>query len=110
MIRRPPRSTLFPYTTLFRSLAQRFSFDVRHDVIQQVAGCAGVVQRQDVGVVEPGGDLDLAQEPFRAESGGYLVAENLDGDGAVVSPVAGQEHDRHPTPAELPLERVAVRQ
>src|SRR5256885_12966129 len=26
MIRRPPRSTLFPYTTLFRSLKQRFSF------------------------------------------------------------------------------------
>src|SRR2546427_10582501 len=24
MIRRPPRSTLFPYTTLFRSLAERF--------------------------------------------------------------------------------------
>src|SRR2546430_9912810 len=26
MIRRPPRSTLFPYTTLFRSI-----FEVRHD-------------------------------------------------------------------------------
>src|SRR5256885_11359405 len=25
MIRRPPRSTLFPYTTLFRSQANRFS-------------------------------------------------------------------------------------
>src|SRR2546429_5114539 len=25
MIRRPPRSTLFPYTTLFRSLARDFS-------------------------------------------------------------------------------------
>src|SRR3712207_8778661 len=25
MIRRPPRSTLFPYTTLFRSLQQRLS-------------------------------------------------------------------------------------
>ena len=24
MIRRPPRSTLFPYTTLFRSLNQKF--------------------------------------------------------------------------------------
>src|SRR3712207_7132008 len=24
MIRRPPRSTLFPYTTLFRSMADRF--------------------------------------------------------------------------------------
>src|SRR5258708_18132168 len=26
MIRRPPRSTLFPYTTLFRSLARRWVF------------------------------------------------------------------------------------
>src|SRR5690349_24230231 len=26
MIRRPPRSTLFPYTTLFRSIAAAFSF------------------------------------------------------------------------------------
>src|SRR2546429_6935723 len=26
MIRRPPRSTLFPYTTLFRSAATRFGF------------------------------------------------------------------------------------
>src|SRR2546427_3190442 len=26
MIRRPPRSTLFPYTTLFRSLAQHADF------------------------------------------------------------------------------------
>src|SRR2546425_12405854 len=30
MIRRPPRSTLFPYTTLFRSLAQ---LAARHDVV-----------------------------------------------------------------------------
>src|SRR5258705_9190581 len=32
MIRRPPRSTLFPYTTLFRSVAQSNSLDiyVRH--------------------------------------------------------------------------------
>src|SRR5260221_9414631 len=28
MIRRPPRSTLFPYTTLFRSLSKRFPFGV----------------------------------------------------------------------------------
>src|SRR5690606_40765101 len=26
MTRRPPRSTLFPYTTLFRSVAERFEF------------------------------------------------------------------------------------
>src|SRR3712207_7764159 len=29
MIRRPPRSTLFPYTTLFRSRAERGPVDVR---------------------------------------------------------------------------------
>src|SRR2546426_3826976 len=28
MIRRPPRSTLFPYTTLFRSLARWLRYDV----------------------------------------------------------------------------------
>src|SRR5258708_8266111 len=36
MIRRPPRSTLFPYTTLFRSRgfeqARRFSADASHEL------------------------------------------------------------------------------
>src|SRR5258708_21727507 len=32
MIRRPPRSTLFPYTTLFRSLVE-LALTVVHDVI-----------------------------------------------------------------------------
>src|SRR3712207_7953680 len=31
MIRRPPRSTLFPYTTLFRSLVQRIANEVALD-------------------------------------------------------------------------------
>src|SRR5258708_12695534 len=36
MIRRPPRSTLFPYTTLFRSLGRR-----RGDCRNRVPGCGG---------------------------------------------------------------------
>src|SRR3712207_7201530 len=35
MIRRPPRSTLFPYTTLFRSLADRFQHPVARLAVQQ---------------------------------------------------------------------------
>src|SRR2546422_5928041 len=35
MIRRPPRSTLFPYTTLFRSQARR-------DPLQPVYGCSRI--------------------------------------------------------------------
>src|SRR5260370_23242905 len=34
MIRRPPRSTLFPYTTLFRSLRQFRFCDCRHLELQ----------------------------------------------------------------------------
>src|SRR5690348_17472021 len=40
MIRRPPRSTLFPYTTLFRSLADRLGAAVEQlgVVLDEVAG------------------------------------------------------------------------
>src|SRR5256885_11629653 len=48
MIRRPPRSTLFPYTTLFRSSVHSYADDSRHgaataDVhgrrVEATAGC-----------------------------------------------------------------------
>src|SRR5258707_10145614 len=38
MIRRPPRSTLFPYTTLFRSGAERVSTPVRELLVEKGAG------------------------------------------------------------------------
>src|SRR2546429_2466380 len=39
MIRRPPRSTLFPYTTLFRSAGQHWEWDgVRLEVLHPSAG------------------------------------------------------------------------
>src|SRR5256885_12657427 len=46
MIRRPPRSTLFPYTTLFRSLLHPFASARAHRVevvlpVVRVADCAG---------------------------------------------------------------------
>src|SRR2546430_12402799 len=37
MIRRPPRSTLFPYTTLFRSLLNSvFAFNLRDDQVEEM--------------------------------------------------------------------------
>src|SRR3712207_8292643 len=41
MIRRPPRSTLFPYTTLFRSLPEPVELLVQHAVHHLVGGVAG---------------------------------------------------------------------
>src|SRR3712207_7492276 len=58
MIRRPPRSTLFPYTTLFRSLL---------DVEQFV-----VAERPVDGLVE---DLDVGQEGEQVGFGGQLSLE-----------------------------------
>src|SRR4030042_1419050 len=40
MIRRPPRSTLFPYTTLFRSLGWRLSWWPRRRGAQGIQACA----------------------------------------------------------------------
>src|SRR2546422_6882471 len=47
MIRRPPRSTLFPYTTLFRSqeLQKKFGFTVEH----VVAAARAQLERKGVG-------------------------------------------------------------
>src|SRR3712207_8021146 len=49
MTRRPPRSTLFPYTTLFRSGAQQDALEhqVVHAAEQRVAVAAGVGQVGD---------------------------------------------------------------
>src|SRR3712207_7556447 len=57
MIRRPPRSTLFPYTTLFRSLGQR---QVRREVAAEDL-CRRLLVRPL--------DLDLHVEAARPEDG-----------------------------------------
>src|SRR5260370_26204477 len=41
MIRRPPRSTLFPYTTLFRSIARERLAQFRNSALVRVEGLAG---------------------------------------------------------------------
>src|SRR2546421_4516478 len=46
MIRRPPRSTLFPYTTLFRSLSSRATAAQRS---RKPSGGGGMGVRDDIG-------------------------------------------------------------
>ena len=74
------------------------------------ARLARVVDGEDVGVLQPGGELDLALEPLGAERGGELGEEHLEGDRAVVPEVLGQVDRGHAAAAELALEPVAVRQ
>src|SRR3989440_8039729 len=49
MIRRPPRSTLFPYTTLFRSKMRHVPFKGSADVRAAIAGKQIVVAAVNIG-------------------------------------------------------------
>src|SRR5260370_18431577 len=63
MIRRPPRSTLFPYTTLFRSRVELFRDFVSRSGFRNCAGASGVTAKPDLsnqtGRVEAAYHLEL---------------------------------------------------
>src|SRR2546429_6608673 len=58
MIRRPPRSTLFPYTTLFRSQAR--GFDGRHHGLERRL-VARQVRREPALVAHRGREVSLGE-------------------------------------------------
>src|SRR5689334_24096896 len=70
MIRRPPRSTLFPYTTLFRSRRRRW-----HLPLQPQRTVSGPLRRGNALAAQPGHhdadeEVDLHQaEPDRGQRG-----------------------------------------
>src|SRR2546425_13351790 len=72
MIRRPPRSTLFPYTTLFRSQKVRAAFIGSH--------FSGFINVDDakVKLVRTGGDKEKAITD-KAERFAYVLANLLAG-------------------------------
>ena len=89
-------------------VAQRLALDERHDVVQETGDRTRIVQRQDVGMLQPRGDLDLPEEALGSQGRGELGVEHLDRHGTVMLHVLGQEDGGHPTAAELALNRVAV--
>src|SRR3712207_4199830 len=94
MIRRPPRSTLFPYTTLFRSGGDRVT---QFEALTAAAYSELARQGVEVAVVEAG-------------LGGRWDATNvIDSDVAVLTNV-GLEHTRWlgPTVRDIAREKLAV--
>src|SRR2546425_9566734 len=78
MIRRPPRSTLFPYTTLFRSLCGRRPRDSRV-LVREAADSRGVSDRIRRGAGGRGGAFVQRSEEHTSElqSLAYLVCRLL---------------------------------
>src|SRR5260370_31051873 len=73
MIRRPPRSTLFPYTTLFRSVLEghRWRRPVRVIVAEQQAEVLYVPDADHI-AAEEGGRADVRSEEHTSELQSHL--------------------------------------
>ena len=91
-------------------VAQRLALDVRHGEPEAAGRLARIVDGEDVGMLETGGELDLPLEPVGADGDGELRKQHLQRDGAVVLEVAGEVDGGHPAATELALERIAVRE
>ena len=91
-----------------QTLSECCALDVGHHVVEEPVCLTGVMERQDVGVREPGGDLDLLEEALRTDGMRQFRLEHLHGYRAPVSQVPGEVHRRHPAAAELTLETVTV--
>ena len=89
-------------------VAQRLALDVGHGEPEEAGRLARVMHRQDMGVLQPGYRLDLAQKAVGAERGRQLGMEHLQGDRPLVLEVAGEVDGGHAAPTELSLDLVAV--
>src|SRR5689334_4538247 len=90
MIRRPPRSTLFPYTTLFRSCGARVDPDSSSSILQRRASEGGArpgprqeaarQTREHPGAREPAGDGEGITRPPTDVANGWRRAGVEGGD------------------------------
>jgi hypothetical protein len=84
--------------------------DVGHGEPELPGGLSGVVDGQDVRMLELGGELDLPLEALRTEGGGELRMEHFQCDGPVVSEIVCEKYGGHAATPNLALDAVAVGQ
>ena len=86
MIRRPPRSTLFPYTTLFRSsffvqplaITMESNFDSIFSVIQQAESMNRLIRISSIRISRPERDADHATVMLKAAVGLHAPFDPLE--------------------------------
>src|SRR3989449_11363328 len=97
MIRRPPRSTLFPYTTLFRSRAEQVAHDVevRAALVERVV-VAAMQDRCPKGVGRQSYACDDQEQRPVHLCGGLEPAVSLEGDTRRDHEQGRPVHERRP--------------
>src|ERR1051325_12213583 len=101
MIRRPPRSTLFPYTTLFRSVQHEIAaVRAKRDVLE-----TEVLERLDAEERDAAGRPEKAHALERAEAEGAALFAKLDAESARLRAELAAL-DAPPEPAEISRQHV----
>src|SRR3712207_7726136 len=77
MIRRPPRSTLFPYTTLFRSWAEKMLEQLRSAQATLGKGQTFGTKRIEGGIVAASSPIRSEEHTSELQSRQYLVCRLL---------------------------------
>src|SRR3989441_11068815 len=100
MIRRPPRSTLFPYTTLFRSLRNLLERDLPFGAELEGVGharrpAAALVLRPRLRQIQPVGDRDTRALVSHREAHRHLTVVLFAKHAAIL---AGHAHPAAPPP------------
>ena len=90
------------------AVPQRLARDIGHDVIEQVVVRARGEDRENVGMLQVRGELDLLLESGGADFARELGWEQLDHDLTVERCLVRQEQAAHPAPAQLLLDPVRV--
>src|SRR3989449_4599424 len=85
MIRRPPRSTLFPYTTLFRSRSRKVS-DQNSKGVEYLMKKNKVTVVKGAGVLQPGRKVKVGNDTYEAKKA-VLIAT-----GSRVKGLRSEEH------------------
>src|SRR2546422_7557228 len=93
MIRRPPRSTLFPYTTLFRSWegpgARRFRADPHRPLDANLAVLASYTRPEDV-LLDVGGGAGRVALPLALRCREVIIVDASPGMGAEFAAAAAE--------------------
>jgi hypothetical protein len=91
-------------------VAERLALDERHGEPELAGRFAGVVDGEDVGVLQACGEADLALKPLRAERESQLRVQHFERHGPVVPEVLSEIDRSHPAASKLALELVSVAQ
>ena len=90
--------------------AERFAFDVRHDVEEGVGGGTRIEERKDVRMLEVRGRADFLHEAFTADGGDDGRVHDFERDLPIVPEIARQVDRRHAARAQLALDAVSAGQ